>query len=210
MSAPVAHLFHHDPTDLIRLSLVVKSESNHWLQPPAVAPLTDHQCGVAGFGVHHELRSVNDSMISTTDHLLIGLRASQPVTIAASPGSGCSVPFDRLWSPFPGPPGSVSFWAFLAVLGPTPLKQIASSADAAQLLYASAAAGGHHWFTVATAQSPGFGVGGRHAAWWHGAAWWLLFPTSFSVPSCPVLCFTASLGVLSQISISLFSLFSSI
>lgn len=118
-------------------SLVVKSESNHWLQPPAVAPLTDHQCGVAGFDVHHELRSVNDSMISTTDHLLIGLRASQPVTSAASPGSGCSVPFDRLWSSFPGPHGSVPFWDFLAVPGPAQLKQVTSFADAAQLLRSS-------------------------------------------------------------------------
>ena len=74
MSAPVAHLFHHAPTDL---SAIPRSESNHWPQ----------QCGMAGFGVHHELRSVNDSMISTKDHLLIGLRASQPGPVWEGSGS---------------------------------------------------------------------------------------------------------------------------
>ena len=194
MSAPVAHLFHHAPTDL---SAIPRSESNHWLQ----------QCGMAGFDVHQELRSVNDSMISTTDHLLIGLRASQPVTSAASPGSGCSVPFDRLWSPFPGPHGSVPFWDFLAVPGPAQLKQVTSFADAAQLLRgcgrrASQVHCGHRTEPRIWCGRPAWRMEARRG----GSCFQRLSPSPVAL-SCA---FTASLGVLSQISISLFSLFSSI
>jgi hypothetical protein len=69
-------------------------------------------------------------MISITDHLLIGLRASQPVT-SVSPG--CSVPFDRLVVAVSGTTWQRLVLGFLALPGPAPLKQV--------LVYASAAPG---------------------------------------------------------------------